>query len=209
MCACTGRNSSTQRRARQGLRWARCLVPRPCSTCKEEARAVLLARSTSPVQISGGRVMSLQPQCLASRVSGACLGASTARFHHCSVSFSVCLCVARSLAHSLTHSFTLSPSACLITLPPAHASLALGLARPHLPPKFTPTPANAERFCPSSSHANAKHTHTQTTTQFFVHETLRRYHKLTPKQSRGLALVQTGTPVRSPGTPCNSLVATA
>lgn len=179
-------------------------MPRPCSTCKEEAGVVLLARSTSPVQISGGRVMSLQPQCLASRVLAACLGVSTARFHHCCVSFRVCLCVL--LAHSLTHPFTRCVSD---HIPLAHASLALGLAGPHLPPKFTPTPASAERSCPSSSHANAKHTHTRTTTQFSVHETLRRYHKLTPKQSRGLASVQTETPARSLGTPCNSLVATA
>lgn len=52
--------------------------------------------------------MSLQPQCLASRALGACLGVSTAMFHHCSVSFSACV-----MLTELTRSLTLTHPPCV------------------------------------------------------------------------------------------------
>lgn len=77
--------------------------------------------------------MSLQPLGMASRASGACLGASTASFR-CSVSFGVSVVLLthppRPLAHSLTRPLTHSLTRSLnvsrrvsVRIPPAHASL--------------------------------------------------------------------------------------
>lgn len=88
--------------------------------------------------------MSLQPLGMASRASGACLGASTASFR-CSVSFGVSVVLLthppRPLAHSLTHSLahSMSPAGCLFASHlPTLAFLAFQdrLAHPHLAPQI-------------------------------------------------------------------------
>lgn len=121
----------------------------------------------------------------------------------------VCLRVLLTQLGHHTHSHSYSSSCLLLSDHTSHLP-TLGLpwlTQPHLPPQIYPPPPDqpAESLSVIFTCKCQAHSYTDHNTIFCPRDPFPNAHKLTPKQSRGLASAQTRTPARSPGTPCNSL----